>query len=71
MLRRLDPDGVGVAATPYIYLPPIKGIRSPQMVEESISSPLDGKDKTRIQEIVRVLLYYSRVIDSSTVTVVQ
>ena len=44
---------------------PIKGIRSPQTVEEHISPSLDDKRKTRIQEVVGVLLYYSKVIDSS------
>ena len=33
MLRRLDPDGVDLSTTPCIYVPPIKGIRTPQMVE--------------------------------------
>ena len=49
MFRRFDPGGVGLTTTPCIYAPPIKGIRSPQMVEERISPPLDDKRKTRIQ----------------------
>ena len=40
------------------------------MVEESASPPLNEKGKTRIQEVVGVLLYYSRVIDSFIATAV-
>ena len=39
------------------------------MVEESTSPPVDEKGRTRIQELVGVLLYYSRVIDSSIAAV--
>ena len=61
---------VGLATTPCIYVPPIKGIKAPQMVQEPLSPLLDDKGKTRIQEIVGVLLYYSRVIDSFIATAV-
>ena len=43
MLRRFDPDGVGSTTTPCVYVPPIKGKRAPQMVEEIISPPLNEK----------------------------
>ena len=56
MLRRFDPDGVGLATTPCIYIPPIKGIKAPQMVEELTSPPLDEKGKTRVQKLSE---YYS------------
>ena len=55
MLRRFDPGGVGIL--------------SPQVVEESTLSPLDVKGKTRLQEIVGVILY-SKLIDSFIATAV-
>ena len=67
---RFDPNYIDLATIPYIYVPPIKGIKSPQTVEEHISPLLDDKGMTRIQEIVGVLLYYPRVIDSFIVTAV-
>ena len=70
MFHRFDFDGVGLATTPCIYVPPIKSIKAPQMVEESTSPPVDEKCKTRIQVIVGVLLYYSRATDSSIATAV-
>ena len=71
MLRRFDPDGTGLATTPCMYTPPIKGVRTLQMIEEITSPPLDQKGKTRIQELVGVLLHYSRVIDSTITTAVK
>ena len=54
MLRPFDPDGVGLATTPCIYVPPIKGIKAFQMVKESTSPALDEKGKTRIQEVLAI-----------------
>ena len=50
--------------------PPLKEFILPRRFEESTSSPLDQKDKTRIQKLVGVLLYYSRAIDSTITTAI-
>jgi hypothetical protein len=68
VLARFCPNSTHTANSPGIYVPPAYGVRTQTAVIDA-TTPLDGPEIKRLQEIVGCLLYYARVIDYTMLTV--
>jgi hypothetical protein len=50
---------------PELYIPVVYGSKAPQMAKEDVSVPLSPADKTLVQQIVGVVLWYARGVDGT------
>jgi len=68
-LERFGASDIKGAHSPITYIPPVRG-QKVQMVPipDENDNPLSGAEKTRVQEIVGVFLFYSRAVDSTMLT---
>jgi hypothetical protein len=50
---------------PELYIPVVYGSKAPQMAKEDVSPALSSADKTLVQQIVGVILWYARGVDGT------
>ena len=68
MLKRYRPDGVKLASSPSIYVPPIYGSTDPQLPTIDHSAPASPAAAAELQKVIGSALYYARAND---VTILQ
>ena len=59
------PQGIRLASSPSIYIPPKFGSSAPQMSPEDFSQPASPAQKLELQEVIGSLMYYARILDHS------
>lgn len=68
-LTRFDRTHIKGANSPIIYVPPTRGpTQHIAHIPNADDTPLDAAQKTWVQEVVGVFLFYSRAIDSTMLT---
>ena len=65
MLKRYRPNGVKLASSPSIYIPPTYGSKAPQLPTVDSSKPASAADATELQQIIGSALYYARANDTT------
>ena len=63
LLHLHRPQGVRLASSPSIYIPPKFGSSAPQMSPQDFSPPASPAQKLELQEVIGSLMYYARILD--------